>query len=218
MDGLVDITLGVLAILVGAFLCLRGRLLLRLVIPVWGAFTGFAFGAGLVAGTGDEQFLHTLLGWMSAVFFALVFAALAYLYYAVGVVLAMASIGFTLGAGVIVALGIDWSWVGVSVGVVCGVVVGLITVVLDVPMLLLTVVSSVAGALVTVGGLMLLTGAVDSADFTASSFTTRVDDRWWWWVALVVLTLAGIVAQGRDAAAMRRTMRQGWSAPEPYPR
>jgi len=41
---------------------------------------------------------------------AILFGLIAYLYYEVAVVLAMAAIGFALGTGLMVALGVRWSW------------------------------------------------------------------------------------------------------------
>ena len=85
-----DILLGLLAIVAGGAMLFAGQFVLRLVIPIWGFFAGFAFGAGLVAGFADERFLGTVLGWVLGLVFAVVFAVLAYLYYYVAVVLAMA--------------------------------------------------------------------------------------------------------------------------------
>jgi len=115
-----DFFLGVLAILAGLVFCFSGYLWLRIVLPVWGAFVGFAFGAGLVAGLGGDRFLGEVLGWVVGLAFALLFAALAYAYFAFAVVIAMTSVGFAIGAGLVVALGVDWSWVAVIVGVLVG--------------------------------------------------------------------------------------------------
>ena len=80
-----------------------GQFVLRLVIPIWGFFAGFAFGAGLVAELADERFLGTVLGWVLGLVFALVFAVFAYLYFYVAVTLAMAAFGFAIGSGLVVA-------------------------------------------------------------------------------------------------------------------
>ena len=65
-----DILLGLLAIVAGAAMLVAGQFVLRLVIPVWGFFAGFAFGAGLVAELADERFLGTVLGWVLGLVFA----------------------------------------------------------------------------------------------------------------------------------------------------
>ncbi len=206
-----DIFLGILAILAGAFFCFRGQVVLRFVIPIWGAFAGFSLGAGLVASITGDRFLGTVLGWSLGLVLALVFAIFAYLYYAVGVVIAMASIGFALGASLIVALGVDWNWVIILVGIAFGALLAAAAIVTDLPMLLLILLSAIGGASVAVTGLMLLFGVVNSADFADDTYTSRIHDDWWWYLLFLVLAIAGALSQSRDAAALRRSMRESWS-------
>lgn len=207
-----DILLGILAIVAGGVMLFAGQFVLRLVLPIWGFFAGFAFGAGLFASLADESFLGTALGWVSGLVFALVFAVLAYLYYAVAVILAMAVFGYVIGAGLVVALGIDWNWLAVLVGVAIGAVLGLVSVLGNMPMIVLAVVSSIAGAVSVVGGLMLLVGSLNSADFTEGSFSSAVDAGWWWYALLLVLALIGVVAQTRQRIVVNRTINEAWYA------
>jgi hypothetical protein len=207
-----DIILGLLAILAGGVMLFAGQLVLRFVLPIWGFFAGFAFGAGLVAELADERFLGTLLGWVLGLVFALLFAVFAYLYYVVAVILAMAAFGFAIGSGLVVALGIDWDWVAVLVGVTVGAVVGVVSVFGNMPMIVLVVFSSFAGAVGVVAGLMLLVGSLNSADFTQGAFTDAVQDSWGWYLTLLALALVGIVAQARQAVMMRRTIEEVWYA------
>ena len=96
-----DLILGLVAIAAGALFCFAGYLAFRLIIPLWGFFAGFAFGAGLISSITDDGFLRTLLGWAVGLGCALVFALLAYLFYEVAVVVAMGSIGFALGTSIL---------------------------------------------------------------------------------------------------------------------
>jgi len=207
-----DVMLGLFAIVAGGFMLFAGQLVLRLILPIWGFFAGFAFGAGLFAELANERVLGTVLGWVAGFVCALVFALLAYLYYAVAVVLAMAGFGFAIGSGLVVALGIDWNWVAVLVGIAVGAVLGLVAVVANLPMIVLAVVSSVAGAVSVVAGLMLLVGTINSADFTRADFTQAVHAGWGWYATLLALALIGIVAQTRQRLAMRRTVQESWYA------
>ena len=75
-----DVLFGLLAIAAGALFCFAGFLAFRLVIPLWGAFVGFALGAGILATAGDEGFLRTGLSWLVGLAVALVFALLAYFF------------------------------------------------------------------------------------------------------------------------------------------
>ena len=207
-----DIILGLLAIIAGGVMLFAGQLVLRFVIPIWGFFAGFAFGAGLVSELADERFLGTVLGWILGLVFALVFAILAYLFYAVAVILAMASFGFAIGSGLVVALGIDWNWVAVLIGVAVGALIGLVSVFANMPMIVLIILGSFAGAVGVVGGLMLLFGSLNSADFTQGAFTDAVQDSWGWYLLLVAVALVGIFVQTRQAIIVRRTIQDVWYA------
>lgn len=210
--GMADIVLGIFAILAGGAMLFAGQFVLRLLLPIWGFFAGFAFGAGLFAAMADERFLGTVLGWVTGLVFALIFAVFTYLFYAVAVILAMAAFGFAIGSGLIVALGIDWNWIAVLVGLAFGAVLGLVAVVGNMPMIVLAVVSSLAGAVGVVAGLMLLVGSLNSADFTDGTFIDAVRTSWGWYVLLLVLAVVGIVAQTRQRVTMRRTVRETWYA------
>ena len=207
-----DILLGILAIVAGAAMLVAGQFVLRLVIPIWGFFAGFAFGAGLVAELADERFLGTVLGWALGLVFALVFAVLAYLYYYIAVTLAMGAFGFAIGSGLVVAIGIDWNWVAVLVGLGIGVLLGLLSIFTNMPMIVLVVFSSIAGAAIVVGGLMLLVGSLNSADFTRGDFTDTVENGWVWSLLVVVLAFVGIFIQARQRALMRRSVHEVWYA------
>jgi hypothetical protein len=207
-----DILLGILAIIAGIAMLVAGQFVLRLMIPIWGFFAGFAFGAGLVAGFADERFLGTVLGWVLGLVFALVFAILAYLYYYVAIVIAMGAAGFAIGSGIVVALGIDWNWVAVLVGLALGILVGLVSVFADIPMIMLIVIGSIAGAVGVVGGLMLLFGSLDTADFSRGDFTDTVSNNFLWWLLFVVLVVGGVVIQLRQRAIMKQSVREVWYA------
>ena len=207
-----DILLGLLAIIAGGAMIFAGQFVLRFVIPIWGFFAGFAFGAGLVADFADERFLGTVLGWVLGLVFAVVFAVFAYLYYYVAIVLAMGAFGFAIGSGLIVALGVDWNWVAVLVGTAVGVIVGLVSIFVNMPVIVLIVFSSFAGAVGVVGGVMLLVGSLNSADFTRGDFTNTVDNGWAWSLLLLVLAFVGIFSQALQRAVMRTTIHETWYA------
>jgi hypothetical protein len=205
-----DIILGLLAIIAGGAMLLAGQFVLRLVIPIWGFFAGFAFGAGIVASFADEHFLGTVLGWVLGLVFAVLFAVFAYLYYYVAIVLAMGAAGFAIGSGIVLALGITWNWVAVLVGLAIGLVLGLVSVLGNVPMIVIVIVASVAGAVGVTGGLMLLVGQLNSADFSRGDFTDTVSNSFLWTLLLLVLAIGGIVIQATQRALMRRSVHEVW--------
>lgn len=206
-----DILLGIIAILVGALFCFRGYLAMRGVIPIWGAFSGFVLGAGLMTSWTGDGFLSTTLSWIVGAAFALVFGLLAYLYYEVSVVIVMATIGFILGASVVTAIGVSWTWVIVLAGLATGVLLAIFAVVADLPMGLLTVLTAFAGASAMVIGTMLLFNIVSIGDFEDITTTERITDDWWWYAIYIGLAIAGIIAQVRSTASMRASLRDSWA-------
>jgi hypothetical protein len=205
-----DIAVGVIALLTGAVFCFRGYLAMRLVIPVWGAFAGFMLGAGIVSG--DAGFLGNALGWFVGLGLAIVFFVIAYLYYEVSVIIGMMGIGFVLGTSVMVALGVTWNWVIVLSGVVLAVVLAVVAIAGDLPMVLLTILTALAGASTMVGGLMLLFGVFDTDDFDIGITTEYVGDDWWWFVIYGGLVVGGIIAQFTDVDRRRETLREAWAS------
>jgi hypothetical protein len=124
-DAVRDQLLGCLAIIVGSLFCFRGYPTMRLVIPVWGAFSGFLVGAGLVNRLTGDGFLAGALTWLAGIAVAVIFGLVAYTHYEVSAVLAIAAVGFVLGASLVVGLNFSWSWVAVVVGVPVGLVLQL---------------------------------------------------------------------------------------------
>lgn len=207
--GTADLALGVFTVLVGAAFCFRGYLAMRLIIPVWGALSGFMLGAGLAASLVGERFLGSIVGWLAGVGVALLFGALAYVYYEISVFIAMSAIGFALGTTAMVALGVRWSWLIILVGVVAGAALAMVAIIADLPMVLLTVLTATAGATVIVVGVMLLVGVVSISDFDSAATTAAIDDDWWWYALYLALGVTGIVAQ--YAAGRRRgSLRTSW--------
>jgi hypothetical protein len=204
-----DIVVGIIAIFTGAVFCFRGYLAMRIVIPLWGAFAGFLLGAGIVSG--DGGFLQTALGWFVGLAVALVFAALAYLYYEVAVLIGMMAIGFALGTSLMVALGVTWSWLIVLVGVALAILLAVVALVGDLPMVLLTVLTAFAGSSAIVAGLMLIFGVTDLGDFDSAQTTAALADDWWWYPIYFVLAFAGLVAQLADTQRRTETLRAAWS-------
>lgn len=206
-----DIVVGVLAIAIGALFCFRGYLAMRVIIPIWGAFVGFFVGAALVAGFTDASFLTNLLGWIVGLAVAMLFALIAYLYYEVSVIIVMASVGFTVGTTAMVALDVTWNWLVVLVGVAVAVGLAFVAIAADVPMLLLVILTALAGSSAVVLGIMLLVGTAETAEFRTEVFVQEIDGAWWWYVIYGVLAIAGIVVQIKMVSSIRASLRDAWA-------
>jgi hypothetical protein len=205
-----DIIVGLLAVAAGLMFCFRGYLLMRIVIPVWGFFVGFALGGAIISAITDRAFLGTVLGWIVGIVIGVVFAVIAYTYYAVAVVLTMGTVGYLLGSTLMVALDIRWNWLVIAVGVVVGFVLALGAILIDLPTVVLTVVTALSGATAVIGGVMLIVNRLDLADLGDDVITSQINASWGWWLAYLVLALAGVFAQVQATENVRASVRSTW--------
>jgi hypothetical protein len=206
-----DVIAGVLAIVVGIVFCYQGYIAMRIAIAVWGAFVGFGLGASI--GGDADGILSTAWSWGLGVILAVVFAALAYLYYEVSIALAMGSIGFVLGASVLVAFGVTWSWLIVLSGLALGIVLAFLAIVGDLPTMLLIILSAMAGASAITAGIMLFTGQLDSDQITRSAaITDELHGHWYWYVIWGAAAISGLIVQLQSSAQRAATVRDTWNA------
>ena len=205
-----DVIVGLAALVIGGVFCFWGYFAMRLVIPIWGFFAGFMVGAGATSWMDNSEFLSTVLGWIIGFFVGLLFAVLAYLFYEIAIVLTFAAIGFTFGADLMIALNIDWEWFIVLIGIAVGILFGIFAAVVHLPMAILVVFSTIAGALTATAGLMLVFNVVDIADFDDTRVVDLIDDAWWWWLIAFVLAILGFVSQMKAITRLHWTMRQAW--------
>lgn len=210
-----DVVIGSLAVLIGLLLCFRGYTALRAIIAAWGAFAGFLLGAGVVAQVTGASFLDDALAWLVGLGVALVFGLLAYLYYAVSVVIGMGAIGFSLGTTLMVVLGVTWSWAVVLVGLVAAVALAALAILADLPLVILAVLGAFAGASVVVAGLLLLLGRLGTDDLIETSTSVTFELGWWWTAGYVLLAVAGLSAQLTSAEVRRGSLRSTWRGHDP---
>jgi NADH:ubiquinone oxidoreductase subunit 5 (subunit L)/multisubunit Na+/H+ antiporter MnhA subunit len=94
--------------------------------------------------------------------------------------------------------------------VAVGILFGIFAVVAELPLVVLVVLSTIAGALAITAGLMLVFNALDTEDFTTDTIVDLIDDDWFWWVIAFGLAIAGLIAQMKLITRMRWTVRQAW--------
>ena len=209
------IVVGIIAVLIGALLCFRGYVTMRLIISLFGAFVGFLLGAGLVAGVTDSSFGQLALSWLVGIVGAVIFGVLAYFSYQIAVVIGMAGIGFAIGTGAMAAVGVGSPAATLAVGLVAGALLAVIAIATDLPAVILVVLTALAGASVTVAGVMVLVGTIGINRLTAEGVSAEMSRGWWWYVLYGGLALLGIIAQLRARSPGPRTMRQQWGSPVP---
>jgi hypothetical protein len=195
-----DFLIGALVLLVGAAFCFVGYRFFRILIAIWGFFAGFNLGAGAMTALFNNAFLGTTTGIILGLVLGLVFAALAYFFYYIAVVLLGASVGYSLGSGFIALFGLNNpGFVSVIVGVVLAVVFALVILVLNLPKLLIMVFTAIGGAVAMVAGVLILFGKIHyvGLQYGVGVAVATLRTEWFWSIVAIALAVVGFLAQWR---------------------
>lgn len=223
MDGSVLLTALVLIVIGGAFL-FAGYRLFRLLAPIWGFLVGFNLVVIVGRGILHAPPLASASGWLLAVVVGLIFAALAYGYYYLSVVILGLSVGYTLGQMVAATLFPQAGVSALAAGLIGAVALAVAVIAFDLPKALIVVLTALGGAGAVVAGVMLAFGWVSLTTLQSSlsvGAATSFAPGWVTWLALA-LALVGILAQvGRLRAAPYThayAQRRAASYPPQWPR
>jgi hypothetical protein len=148
-----------------------------------------------------EGFLGTVTSWGIGVVFGVILALLSYFWYYGAVILLGASVGYTLGAGLMAALGLD-GFLSVVVGLVVAAVVGFGVLVLAVPAFLVIFLSALGGAAAVVNGVLILLGRVELRDIDFGLFQGLYKEGAVGIIAWIVIAVVDMWWQLRDIADM----------------
>lgn len=179
----------------GALLLFAGYRFARVLLALWGLIGGFMAGSAIFTDFTGDAFIATTLGIITGVIVGVVFAALAYLYYGVAVVLLTAGIGYAIGSSFITVFGIDPGFLSTTIGVLVGLAFGVFAVMFRVPKALLIALTSFAGAVTAIGGLLVLFNQVPLQFYDFSAARIVIANSWLWSLAALALTGVGIAAQ-----------------------
>lgn len=201
---------GILSLLVGIILVMRGYPAMRIAISALGALIGFSIGAGMVSELTQTEFLAGPGGWIGGIIGCLLLGALAFTFYRVGIALGLAGTGYAMGTLLMTALRVDQQWAVIAVGCLGALVMLVLAIALDLPGLIIIIATSLAGADLIVFAVRVLTGNLVVEGLTPASSSLRLVS--WWWILGIVLGLVGIVVQSRYLRlGARSSARSQWS-------
>jgi hypothetical protein len=191
-----QLLVGIIAIAIGAAFMLLGYRLALILLPIWGFFAGFIFGAQLMQEFFDEGFLATTISWVVGVGIGLVFAVLSYLFWYVAVVIIFASVGYWLGWGFMSLIGFEETgFIAIAIGLLIGAAFAVAAFVTGVPLAALVVITAVAGAHALIAGILVLLGTIEVADLGTGIANAIIRESVGWWFAALGLAIASIIAQ-----------------------
>jgi hypothetical protein len=151
-----NLILGLVAIIVGLLIAAYGTRGFFLLLPLFGFVVGFLLGGQVVTELFGDGLFATALGWLVGFVVGLGFAVLAGLWWWAAVAVLFGVVGYELGSGVLIAIGLDPGFVTAVVGVVVGVGLAVLAIALDAPTLLVAAVTAFGGAAYAVAGLFLV--------------------------------------------------------------
>lgn len=200
---------GVVGILVGLLVCLRGYAALRVIITLLGAWVGLLLGAAVAAGATGQAAFTTPATWVGAVLGALLLGALAFSLYRAAVIIGTGALGYVVATALAAALGVDGTLALRVIGLVAAVLLAVVALATDLPAVLLVVLTALAGANIAVTGLLLLLQAADLGDLEAGRVPAAVAVQAG--LGTLALAVVGAIVQLRGVRTEQR-MRAGWGA------
>jgi hypothetical protein len=194
------IVLGLIAIGVGGLVAVYGTRGFYLLLPVFGFVAGFVIGGQVVTGLLGEGMFASVLGWVVGFVVGGGLAVLAGLWWYAAIVILTASLGYELGSGVLVAIGLDPGLVTVVAGLIVAAAAAVIAIALDAPTLYVAFLTSFGGAAYGVAGAYLLIGQITLDQLRDGPVGALADHP----VGLVAWLGLGAVAAGFQYLDLRR--------------
>lgn len=184
---------------IGVVLLLWGYRAFLVLLPVFGFFAGFWFGAEVTSLILGKGFLADVTGFVAGVAVGLVVAVLAYIFYAIAVGIVAAMLGYGLGSGLMQAHSPDAAWMTVLAGVVFAVAVLILVFWLNLQKYTVIALTAIAGANSLVLAVLLLLGRVTAGDEqgAGNSIQPVLQDGWFWSLVWLAIAAAGVVYQIR---------------------
>ena len=189
--------IGLVAIGVGALIAAYGARGFFVLLPLFGFIVGFMVGAQIVSNLFGDGFFATVTSWVVGFVFAAVFAILAGLWWWAAVVILFGVVGYELGSGVLIAIGLDPGLITFIAGLAAGIALVILALVLDAPTMLVAAVSAFGGAAYVIAGLYLILNQI-TVDQLKDGPLGSLDGRPVALVAWVALGAVGLLYQYFD--------------------
>ena len=205
-----EILVGIILALIGLAVCFFGLRFWFILLPVFGAVTGFFVGARVMQDIFGTGFLSTGVSWIVGIVVAIVFALLSWFVWYAGAIILAGAVGASLFSGILHALFANpWGWVLFIVALIGALVFAVGALVLNLPVYIVIVNSALGGAALAVAGLLTMLGTITTVELANGATVAVVDEArfqgagWLWVLAWIVLAVAGIFYQLRGVAEAR---------------
>jgi hypothetical protein len=184
-----------IVLLFGLTVCFAGYRFFLALLPFWGFFFGFALGAQSLQALFGIGIFSSVTNWVVGFIVGALFAALSYLFYMAGVVITAGSLGYGLGIGMMGLFGLNWGLLTWLVGIGVALVVIAATIFLNLQKYLIIATTSLGGAALIVGTLVLGVPGLSLAQAFTDPVRLILGASPWWTFGFLVLAAVGIFVQ-----------------------
>ena len=201
--------MGIVLALVGLAACFFGLRFWFILLPVFGAVTGFFVGAGVMQDVFGTGFLSTATSWIVGIVVAVVFALLSWYIWYAGAIIMAGAVGASLFTGILHAINNQpWGLVTFIVAVIGALIFAVGALMLNLPIYIVIVNSALGGAALAIAGLLTMLGTITTVELANGVTFAVVDEAnrglsWLWVLAWIVLAVAGVFYQLRSVAETR---------------
>jgi hypothetical protein len=190
-----QIVIAIVAAVIGLAFAFGGWRFFLLLLPFWGFLVGFNIGTDAVSALFGDGTFATLTSWVVGLVFAVAFALFSYLYYYAAIALLGGAVGYAIGTSLWGIVGNEYGLIAFVIGLALGAVVAIGIIALNVPRLLVIVLTGLGGAAVVVAGWFILTGQMPTDNIQWTMVGKLIRDSWFWLIVWGVIAAAGILAQ-----------------------
>jgi len=152
------ILVALLALTIGAAFCFGGYKWFMILLPIWGFIFGFALGTDLVSGVYGQSIFSLLVIIVAGIIVGLMIAIAAYLFFDFAVIILSATVGYSLGAGLAIGIGLGSWQVPAFVGILLAATAALLAIRLHLPKYIIIVFATLLGSSAIINGLLILAG------------------------------------------------------------
>ncbi len=185
-----------IVVLVGLAMVLNGYRWFLIILPIAGFFFGFMIGAQAMTAIFGEAFLATITSWVVGFIVAIIFAALSYFFYFIGIAIFIGSFGYALGYGIMGLFSADLTVITFLVALALGIIFAVLAFVLNIQKYLVIIATSFIGAGAIILGILAAFGFPPEA-LGKNALAMVLQDSVWWLIVFLALGIVGTVLQIR---------------------
>lgn len=205
-----EILIGILLIVIGLAVAFFGLRFWFILLPIFGAVTGFYLGARVIQDLFGTGFLSTGVSWIVGIVLAIGFALLSWFVWYAGAIIMAGAVGASLFSGIMHALFTNpWGWTLFIIALIGAILFAAIALFLNLPIYIVIVNSALGGASLAVAGLMTVLGMITITELANGASVATVDEArfqgagWLWVILWIIVAILGMLYQLQSMASVR---------------